>query len=199
MLCGGPDWPTAVLCGILRADPNLLKSSAARTVLSKSFALNWLWWKGLTWIVTQTTDGGKRIPPWVERGPRLIPQETLSNFKASMRHIHNRLSKADIAHVSFLAAPAGWSMCPQKPRPTSECGWLAHDQQAMADLLSEEGLPWMDLRSLWGASEEYTQRMERQFYREFGRLPVYPNEKGHERIFQEIWPNVQKAWTEKNK
>ena len=177
--------------GVLRADPGRLESDMLRTILGKSFATNWVWWKLMTWMVTQTTDGGTKLPKWVERGPRLIPDKTLANFSSSVVHLRDRLKGEGIPHTFFLAAPAGMSLCPDKTRPTSECAWLKNDQNTIAKLLNETDVPWLDLRMLWGDSKIYILRQEHRFYREFGRLPVHPNQEGHRKILEAIWPKIE--------
>ena len=177
--------------GVLRADPARLETSVLRHLLSNSYTFNWIWWKSMTWIVTKTTDGGTRVPKWVETGPRLIPQKTQQNFTSSIVHLKKRLTKEDIDHVFFLASPAGWSLCPDNPSPTSECGWLEHDQTNIARLLDSTGVPWLDFRMIWNDSDQYVLRQERQFFQRYNRLPVHPNKDGHAKIFTELWPHVQ--------
>ncbi len=180
--------------GVLRADPSHIESRAASWLLSNLYVVNWGWWKGLEWVVHYVTDGAQVAPTWVERGPRLIPKQTLNNFGDAMVHLQTRLQNEGVAQFNFLISPAGWGMCPDAPSPTSECGWLAEDMDAMSVQLDEGGVSWTDLRDIWTDDSASVQELEMRFYREQGRLPVHPNEQGHERILTALWPLIEEVW-----
>ena len=123
----------------------------------------------------------------------------MENFGASMIHLQERLESEGVAQLNFLISPAGWPLCPSRPGATSECGWLGHDLSMMAERLNEVGVPWVDLRNIWGSDKAMVQPLEMRFYREQGRLPIHPDAVGHSRITEGLWPGVESVWSVREK
>ena len=145
-------------------------------------------------VVRHATADGVNTPAWIESGPRVIPKRTIDNFGNSMAHIGKRLHEDGVTHLNLMTSPAGWGLCPEQPSPTSECGWLAHDMNSMSEQLDAKKVSWVNMNDIWGAELSSVQDLEMRFYREQGRLPIHPNEDGHRRILEAVWPSIQALW-----
>jgi hypothetical protein len=180
--------------GVLRADPSQIQNGGVSWLLSNVYVVNWVWWQGLRLVVHRTTADGGDIPQWVENGPRIIPEQTMDNFGSSMAHLEQRLQDEGVLQFNFLSSPVGWGMCSETPSPTSECGWLAHDLSAMSVQLDKSGVSWMDVRDIWERESSSVQDLEMRFFKEQGRLPIHPNERGHKVILEALWPAIEDVW-----
>jgi hypothetical protein len=161
--------------GQLRADPTLVDGIIG-TLATESYVLNWLWFKQLEWVIAYQTNEGRHPPAHVSHKGREIPVQTLLNFERSIRGV------LDYDPLLVLIPPVGGALCPADPDPGSECAWLFDDMDRMVVTLESVGENFIDLRGLWDDGADYTQPMERRWWREHQRLPVHPSATGHERI-----------------
>lgn len=165
--------------GTLRADPHRLEPGPMRTFLSHSFLANAVWFAGLKWALVEQ----KSTPAWVDRGPRLVPQKTVDNLVASIRHLEKR-----VAPTWALLGPTGLPSCPEQPSPTSECGWLVDDLDTMSASLAQEAEFFVDLQGVWGDEDALASEVDSQ--KQSGRIAVHPNAAGHQKIAAALLPQV---------
>jgi lysophospholipase L1-like esterase len=154
----------------IRANPRQLSGAVARAA-TWSHLINWFWHLALSQSVKRVTEAGESPPAHVTLPGRTVPRETLLNLERSIQGL------SGIAPLWLLVPPAGLSLCPERPDPRSECGWMAADLERIAAVLNASGEEWVDLRSIKGSN--YILNIERAWWERDGRLPVHPNQEGH--------------------
>ena len=154
----------------IRINPVALDGWVA-SMASHSYVFNWLWYTSVSAAVYQSTKGGTSPPAHVMLPGRSVPAETLQNLARSIEGL------AEVNPVWLLVAPAGLSLCPSEPDPSTECGWMVADLERIETVLNSTGARWVDLRHVH--SPEYVLDIEQDWWQREGRLPVHPNSIGH--------------------
>jgi|GEM_PF-2202182 len=112
-------------------------------------------------------------------GPRRFVDE--GGRKAFVATVRGVVDAADARNVPLLIAllpPTGMWECDEDPEPMSRCDWIPQDVDLMADLLENEGLPFLDLRKLWaGRGDMLWDTEQRQL--EPDDMVVHPSVEGH--------------------
>lgn len=127
---------------------------------------------------------------WASRRAGATPERDTdaagqARFRRALRGITARLDTAGVPWQLALVPPAGIERCTEAAA-WSDCDWLRADMALMADLLDEEGIPYVDLRGLWAELDPGTLPDEEHAWTERGRLPVHPGPPGHAAIAERL-------------
>lgn len=120
---------------------------------------------------------------------RAANAEGRAQFLAAMRLLDERLSAAGTKLLLALVPPAGVERC-TAAGAWSDCDWLSHDLDWMAEALADAGHRTVDLRGIWATHDPETLPDEEAAWKERGRLPVHPGEGGHTAIAQAVLPSL---------
>jgi lysophospholipase L1-like esterase len=127
---------------------------------------------------------------WASRRAGATPERDTdaagqARFRRALRGITARLDTAGVPWQLVLVPPAGIERCTEAAA-WSDCDWLRADMALIAELLDAEGIPYVDLRSLWAELDPGTLPDEEHAWTERGRLPVHPGPPGHAAIAERL-------------
>jgi len=164
------------------AFPDRIESPAGRALAENSYLAN------LTWMVSLMANQGK-VPQ------RFIGSRGRKIFVGTMKLLVQQVQMARIPLVTALVAPTGLHLCPKDPPPASRCRWLDKDMTLMAALLTEAGVPFLDLRELWkGKNNKLILADELERMRQSPEIAVHPSSEGHELLAKKIWATLVQAF-----
>jgi hypothetical protein len=198
LACPGVECPDAVVLQLFADDlerrdsytvqgqviafPWRVRQPALRALVSHSYTAN------LVWSQARARLGG----PVPRRGVDAAEQV---RFRTALRALGERLEALSVAWVLTLLPPAGLPRCedPSFALSVADCGWMTQDMDLMAGMLDQEGLPWVDLRSVWRDAPDVTLEHERLDLDRRGRLPVHPDAAGHALLARSLGPALGAA------
>ena len=164
------------------AFPDRIQSPTGRALVENSYLAN------LTWMVSLMANQDK-VPQ------RFIGTRGRKIFVGTMKLLVQQVQLARIPLITALVAPTGLHLCPENPPPASRCRWLGQDMALMAALLTEAGVPFLDLRELWKGKDEgliLADELERM--RNSPEIAVHPSAAGHKLLAEKIWASLVQAF-----
>lgn len=150
--------------------PVVLPSSAGEgwrtTLVTRSWLANLAWFA----YVTRT-----------QTAPPLSPDPAASAaYSGALRDLDARARAVGVAPLLALLAPAGLPRCTPDPTGQGLCARSWAGLAAQRFLLTEAGLPFLDLTHLWDDAPDVTQPSERSAGPT--EVPIHPDAEGHRRI-----------------
>ena len=142
-------------------------------LLWHSFLANRLWFAWLQWAGDAD-------------GLRHRDRATDHRFRRVLRALVDRLDEKAVPWRLLLVAPAGFSRCAAPHDSWGDCDWLSADLARMARLLTDEDLPYTDLRGIEATPDFDTLPDEEQAWTDVGRLPIHPGPRGHAAIARAV-------------
>ncbi len=162
--------------GEVYANPEVIPG-AVGWMSTHSYAFNAIWLQVLRRALAENEDG---LPAQFIGAGRTVPQETMVNIRDSI------LGISKYRPIFLLNPPAGMARCADA-QASSDCRWLSADMNAMASVLEETGVFWVDNRGLFDdETTRTTLPVEQGWYNQVGRLPVHPNGVGHRMIAETV-------------
>ena len=167
------------------AFPDRIRSPAGRALAENIYLAN------LAWMVSHMANRDKAPPRFIGANGRLI-------FLKTMKLLVQQVQRQRIPLITALVAPTGLHLCPANPPPASRCRWLGQDMGLIAALLTEAGVPFLDLRTLWqGKDESLILADELHRMRTSPEVAIHPSSAGHALLAEQIWSSMVTAFPAK--